>query len=94
MINYRDKFARKKLLNVFYSFMRNIRKLTKETSLKWSNVSYITLINTFAATVVEFTVHCQTRLQSKFKGMVDSCLFLTIIWDSNLCSIFQIVKGT
>ena len=36
------------------------------------------LINTFAAkraTVVEFTVHCQTRLQSKFKGTVDSCLF-------------------
>ena len=26
------------------------------------------------ATVVEFTVHCQTRLQSKFKGTVDSCL--------------------
>ena len=23
-------------------------------------------------TVVEFTVHCQTRLQSKFKGTVDS----------------------
>ena len=25
------------------------------------------------ATVVEFTVHCQKRLQSKFKGTVDSC---------------------
>ena len=27
------------------------------------------------ATVVECTVHCQTQLQSKFKGTVDSCLF-------------------
>ena len=27
------------------------------------------------ATVVEITVHCQTRLQSKFKGTVDSCFF-------------------
>ena len=26
------------------------------------------------ATVVEFTVHCQTRLQSKFKGTVESSL--------------------
>ena len=33
-----------------------------------------TCLNTFA--VVEFTVHCQTRLQSKFsKGTVYSCLF-------------------
>ena len=31
------------------------------------------------ATLVEFTFHCQTRLQSKFEGTVDSCLFLTII---------------
>ena len=27
------------------------------------------------ATVVEFTDHCQTRLQSKLKGTVDNCLF-------------------
>ena len=46
------------------------------------------------ATVVEFTVHCQTRLQSKFKGTVDSCLFLTVIRDANRCSLFQTVMGT
>ena len=46
------------------------------------------------ATVVEFTVHCQTRLQSKFKGTVDSCLFLTDIRDAYHCSLFQNVQGT
>ena len=53
--------------------------------------------NTFAAKhdcIVEFTVHCQTRLKSKFKGTVDSCLFLTVIRDANLCSLFQNVQGT
>ena len=44
-------------------------------------------------TVVEFTIHCQTRLQSKFKGTVDSCLFLTAIRDANLCFLFQNVQG-
>ena len=39
-------------------------------------------------TEVEFTVHCQTRLQSKFKGTVDSCPFLTIIKDANLWGFF------
>ena len=53
-------------------------------------------INTFAAiaTVVEFTVHCQTRLQSKFKDTADNCLFLTVIRYANLCSLFQNVQGT
>ena len=37
-------------------------------------------------TIVEFTVHCQTRLQSRFKGTVDSCLCLTVLRDANLCS--------
>ena len=46
------------------------------------------------ATVVEFTVHCQTRLQAKFKGTVDSCLFLTVIRNATLCSLFQNVQGT
>ena len=46
------------------------------------------------ATVVEFTVYCQTRLQSKFKGTVDGCLLLTVIRDANLCSLFQNVQGT
>ena len=41
------------------------------------------------ATVVEFTAHCQRRLQSKCKGTVGSCLFLTVISDTNLCSLFQ-----
>ena len=40
------------------------------------------------ATVVEFTVHCQTRLQSKFKGTVDGCLILTVIRDANRCSLY------
>ena len=39
-------------------------------------------------TVVEFTVLCKMRLQSKFKGTVDSCLFLTVIRDANLSSLF------
>ena len=46
------------------------------------------------ATVVEFTVHCQTRLQSKFKGTVESCLFLTVIRNATICSLFQNVQGT
>ena len=45
------------------------------------------------ATVVELTVHCQTRLQSKFKGTVDTCLFLAVIRNANLCSLFQTVQG-
>ena len=46
------------------------------------------------ATLVDFTVHCQTQLQSKFKSTVESCLFLTVILDANLCSLFQNVQGT
>ena len=46
------------------------------------------------ATVVEFTVHYETQLQSKFKDTVDSCLFLTVIRDANRCSLFQNVQGT
>ena len=46
------------------------------------------------ATVVEFNVHCQTRLRSKFIGTVDSCLFQTVTRDENLCSLFQNVLGT
>ena len=46
-------------------------------------------------TVVEFTVHCQTQLQSKFKGTVDSSLFLkiTVIRDANLCLYFKMFSG-
>ena len=46
------------------------------------------------ATVVEFTVHYQTRLLSKFKGTVDRCLFLTVIRDASLYSLFQNVHRT
>ena len=46
------------------------------------------------ATVVEFTVHCQTRLKSKFKGTVDSWLHLTVIGDANIYSLFQNVQET
>ena len=46
------------------------------------------------ATIVEFTLHFQTRLQSKFKGTVDSYLFLTVIRDTKLCSLFQNIQGT
>ena len=46
------------------------------------------------ATVVELTIRCQTRrLQSKFKGTIDSCLFLTVIRDANLCSLFKMLRG-
>ena len=34
-------------------------------------------------TVVELTVHCQ----------IDTCLFLAVIRDANLCSLFQNVQG-
>ena len=40
------------------------------------------------ATAVEFTVHCQTRLQSKFISTVDSCLFLTVIRHATLWGFF------
>ena len=46
-----------------------------------------------SATAVEFTVHCQTRLQSNLKGTVDSSLFLTVLRNANLCSLFQNVRG-
>ena len=46
------------------------------------------------ATVVEFTFHCQTRLQSKFRGIVDSNLFLNVIRDAYLCSLIQNVQET
>ena len=42
------------------------------------------------ATVVEFTVHCQTRLQS---STVDSCLFLTVIGDANISPYFKMFRG-
>ena len=45
------------------------------------------------ATVVEFTIHCQTRLQSKLKGTVDSCLFLTVIRDANISSFISKCSG-
>ena len=45
------------------------------------------------ATVVEITVHGQTRLQSKFKGAFDSCLFLTVIWDANICVFISKCSG-
>ena len=40
------------------------------------------------ATVAELTVYWQTRLQSKLKSPFDSCLFVTVIRDANLCSLF------
>ena len=46
------------------------------------------------ATAVEFTVHCQTRLQSKCKGTFDRCLFLTVIKGASLCSLSQNVQET
>ena len=46
------------------------------------------------ATVAEFTVHCQMGLESKFKSTFNSCLFLTVIRDANLCSLFYHVQVT
>ena len=46
------------------------------------------------ATVVEIIFTAKMRLQSKFKGTVDSCLFLTVIRDAYLCFLFQNVQGT
>ena len=31
--------------------------------------------------------------RTKFKGTVDSCLFLTVIRNANVCSLFQNVHG-
>ena len=52
----------------------------------------IAVFNTFAAK--RDCSHCQTRLQSKIKGTVDSCLFLTVIRDGHPCTLFQNVQGT
>ena len=66
---------------------------------KTNNLDVLTLLQGLTlslqnATLVEFTVHCpKTRLQSKFKGTVDSCLFLTVIRAANLCSLFQKCSG-
>ena len=55
---------------------------------------YVLTLSLPNATVVEFTVHCQTRLKSKFTSTVVSGLFLTLIWDATLCSLSQNVQGT
>ena len=60
----------------------------------FENVCHHLALSLPNATVVEFTVHCQTRLQSKFTGTVDSGLFLSVIWDATLCSLSQNVQGT
>ena len=61
----------------------------------WPTVIPVLTLSLPNATVVEFTVHWQTRLQSKFKGTTDSCLFLTHIRDANFCVfLFQNVQGT
>ena len=66
---------------------------------EWRDVFFLCHVFTLTlslpnATVVEFYVHCQTRLQSKFKGTFNSCQFLTVIRDATLCSLFQNVQGT
>ena len=74
----------------FERIWRNFHFATKPHLVQFLHLT-LSLPN---ATVIEFTVHCQTRLQSKFKGTVETCLFLTVIWDVNLCSLFQKVQGT
>ena len=44
-------------------------------------------------TVVELAVHCQTLLQSQFKGTVDRCLFLTVIRGANLLFFISKCSG-
>ena len=71
--------------------------ITESSWILQKYVKYSAAILTLSlpnVTAVEFTVHCQTRLQSKFKGTVDGCLFLTVIRDATLCSLFINVKGT
>ena len=63
--------------------------------VKISNYAHRTVLTLSLpnATVVEFTVHCQTRLQSKFKGTADTCLFLIVIRDSDLCLFISKCSG-
>ena len=57
---------------------------------------YTHTFNTFAAKPDYSRIYrsLPKRLQSKFKGTVDSCLVLTVKRDANLCSLFQNVQGT
>ena len=59
----------------------------------WRNILIKLTLSLPNETVVEFNVHCQTRLQSKFIGTVDRGLFLMVIWDTTLCSLSQNVQG-
>ena len=62
--------------NLYSCFKKPTIRMPVQSSswLQWNTLT-LSLPN---ATVVEFTVHCQTRLQSKFTGTVDSCLFLPL----------------
>ena len=54
-------------------------------------------INTFTAKRTCSRIYLSlpnARLKSKFKGTVDSCLFLTVIRNATICSLFQNVQGT
>ena len=88
-----------KSLDIFLIACDSLHAWFLTQSLFIAMVSSLTLLLPDATvveneTVVEFTVYCQTRLQSKFKGTVDSCLFLTVIRDAYVCSLFQNVLWT
>ena len=54
------------------------------------------MFNTFAAKL-DCSRICRSLTNAtivEIKGTVDSCLFLTVIRDANLCSLFQNVEGT
>ena len=55
--------------------MFKTRQYCSDDTDMWYYVFSVLTLSLPNATVVELIVHCQTRLQSKFKGTVDSCLF-------------------
>ena len=62
--------------SIFASFCSTNKTITNNQFNNKISTLALSLPN---ATVVEFTIHCQKRPQSKFKGTVDSYLFLTVI---------------
>ena len=73
-------------------FIETLGKESPYSTVKiWQQSLTLSLPN---ATVVEFTVHCQTRLQSKLKAQLIAVYFFTVIKDANLSFLFQNVQGT
>ena len=75
-------------LNIYFYFRSrcsiNTNKVSFNRTLRFS------LPN---VTVIKFTVHYQTQLQSKFKGTFDSCLFPTVLRTQIFVLYYKMFRG-